>query len=168
MGSKKRAGGAGKGGRRRHLRPRTPPTFNTLLADGASPQRPAYMITQRELDEYQAELHELRTLLDRHAKRREALAVRVWDGAAVEDGPLTAGLMPTGDGGHQVRFGAAAHAIKSGAIDSYDCKPGGERVRLVVGARGREAAAIRDHGVSEEHPKGRLPLPPFYSVVNDV
>lgn len=168
MGSKKRAGGTGEGGRRRHLRPRTPPTFNTLLADGAGAHEPEHVITQRELEAYRAELHELRTLLGRHAKRREALAVRVWDGAAVEDGPLTAGLMPTGDGGQQVRFGAAAHAIESGAIDSSHRKPGGKRVRLVVGAREREASAIRDHGVSEEHPKGRMPLPAFYFVVNDV
>jgi hypothetical protein len=58
------------------------------------------MITQRELEAYRAELREVQTLLARHAKRREDLAIRVWDGAVVEDGPLIAGLMPTGGGGH--------------------------------------------------------------------
>ena len=60
MGSKKRASGAKKGGRRRHLRPRTPPTFNTLLVDGAEAHEPTHVITQRELETYLAEMHELR------------------------------------------------------------------------------------------------------------
>ena len=94
--------------------------------------------------------------------------MRVWDGAVVENGPLIAGLMPIGDGGQRVQFGTACRAIEYGAIDSYHRKPGGKRVRLVVGARECEASAIRDHGVSEEHPKGRMPLPAFYFVVNDV
>jgi hypothetical protein len=159
MGDRKKAksGGEKQGVRGRYRRPRTPPTFNTLLADGGAPDRPAYMITQRELEEYQAELDEIRTLLARHARRREGLAVRVWDGAVVEEGPLTVGLMPTGGPG--VKFGTAAHAIESGTIDSYDRKPGGKRVVLVVGTRESKEPAIRDHGVSEDFPKGRLPRP---------